>query len=379
MKKIFIISLLTLASVVTFAQVYIFNSQGLYSELEEYPDSIIVLPAYRTPQPATDNGALNGVFSVSKNRKVRFSQGNLQYRIADGVWQFAEHQYDTLGGNIANPVIDQFGFGTSGWSESGANAYLPTDTSTNEDDYYGQKAGMRFEYATGYMSHRDWGVHNPIVNGGNQPGLWRTLTYHEWQYLTSNRWTPYAVAIVNNVWGIVLLPDGWNEEPTLKMRPLYFDKNWKQHTTLTEEEITEILNRYNNDTLSFNARLELGISSTSIIPGVGHEMTEDGYQVTDVLPIENFNITPEEWLTYEAKGCVFLPFNKSRNHPGNTINRYGEDYYCVYWTASSFAHSAMEYTYRDNGGYNPYSFSLRNNSSYMGLFVGGCVRLVQDY
>ena len=38
------------------------------------------------------NGASPGLFSVSRDRRVRFSQGNLQYYPDDNVWRFAEHQ-----------------------------------------------------------------------------------------------------------------------------------------------------------------------------------------------------------------------------------------------------------------------------------------------
>ena len=46
-------------------------------------------------------GAAPGLFSISATEKVRFSQGNLQYRSLGapdaGVWRFAEHQYDFVG------------------------------------------------------------------------------------------------------------------------------------------------------------------------------------------------------------------------------------------------------------------------------------------
>ena len=37
-------------------------------------------------------GAINGVFSVASNKKVYFSQGNLQYQASTRTWRFAEHQ-----------------------------------------------------------------------------------------------------------------------------------------------------------------------------------------------------------------------------------------------------------------------------------------------
>ena len=33
----------------------------------------------------------------------------------------------------------------------------------------------------------DWGVNNAISNGGNEAGLWRTLTIEEWKYLMESR------------------------------------------------------------------------------------------------------------------------------------------------------------------------------------------------
>ena len=37
------------------------------------------------------------VFSVSKHKKVRFSNGNLQFRSSTKIWRFADHQYDCIG------------------------------------------------------------------------------------------------------------------------------------------------------------------------------------------------------------------------------------------------------------------------------------------
>jgi len=43
------------------------------------------------------DGALDGVFSVAPNKKVVFSQGNMQYQASTKKWRFAEHQYDYIG------------------------------------------------------------------------------------------------------------------------------------------------------------------------------------------------------------------------------------------------------------------------------------------
>ena len=67
---------------------------------------------------------------------------------------------------------------------------------------------------TGDYALADWGVHNAIRNGGNQPGQWRTLTISEWVYVFNTRPTTstirYAKAVVNNIKGVILLPDDWN-------------------------------------------------------------------------------------------------------------------------------------------------------------------------
>ena len=59
----------------------------------------------------------------------------------------------------------------------------------------------------------DWG-YNAISNGGNEEGLWRTLTMDEWLYLLDMRNTTsgmrFAKANVEGVNGLLLLPDDWD-------------------------------------------------------------------------------------------------------------------------------------------------------------------------
>lgn len=151
-------------------------------------------------------GAGNGVFSVSSNKKVQFSQGNLQYQASTRTWRFAEHQWDIIGDankNISSSYsgwIDLFGWGTSGYN--GKNPWMTSTTSTD----YGN--GERDIAGTNY----DWGVNNTISNGGGKS--WRTLTRDEWEYVFTTRSTSsgirYAKATVNGVNGVILLPDNWN-------------------------------------------------------------------------------------------------------------------------------------------------------------------------
>ena len=208
-------------------------------------------------------GALLSTFSVGPDKKVVFSQGNLQYRrggshatadggTAPGTWRFAEHQYDAVGGEALNEKgndeagisgnvyyngvkcdnflsvdenyegwFDLFGYATSGW-DNGKNVYQPgqfTDGKATPSDYL-------IRNLTGTNRYADWGVYNAISNGGNSPEQWRTLTKEEWLYLiydrpnASNLFAPGIIHLdaptedgVEYMYGIIVLPDAWTSCP----------------------------------------------------------------------------------------------------------------------------------------------------------------------
>lgn len=163
-----------------------------------------------------EKGAIKAAFSVAEGKQVYFSQGNLQYKASTNVWRFAPNQWETIGeanANIAEDYdgwIDLFGWGTSGWAESGAVCYQPWSTSTTNSDYY--VGGSYTNNLTGAYANADWGVYNKIANGGNEAGLWRTLTKDEWVYLTdirNNAREKLAIANVNGINGLIILPDLW--------------------------------------------------------------------------------------------------------------------------------------------------------------------------
>ncbi len=162
------------------------------------------------------DGELNGIFSVSPTKRVRFSKGNLQYRPRINTWRFALNQWNIAGsannnansGVYCNDWIDLFGYGTSGWDGGAAN-YQPYQTNTYDAGYSEATDGNDLVdmYANG-----DWGFFNPIINGNNQMGLWRTLTYSEWTYIINDR--PNAgqlrgLATIESVPGYIILPDDW--------------------------------------------------------------------------------------------------------------------------------------------------------------------------
>ena len=174
------------------------------------------LVAHFTQQSQAPTGAINGRFSVSSGQQVYFSQGNLQYKASSGTWRFATNQYDYIGSansNISssyNGWIDLFGWGTSGWN-CGNTYYRPWDSNVLCSECYGPPGNNNL---TGSYANSDWGYYNAISNGGNQSQLWRTLTKSEWNYVFNTRGTSsgirYAKAQVNNVNGVILLPDDWS-------------------------------------------------------------------------------------------------------------------------------------------------------------------------
>ncbi len=179
-------------------------------------------------------GATSGIFSVGSNKYAYFSQGNLQYQASTNTWRFAEHQWDYVGYNDDGNVyengikcdnslasetyegwIDFFGWGTSGYNH-GANCYQPWANSSNNQDYlaYGVEGLSLYEGDTEHRGQADWG-YNPIANGGNEENCgWRTPTAAEWDYLLNTRTTSsgirFAYSVVNDMAGMILLPDDWD-------------------------------------------------------------------------------------------------------------------------------------------------------------------------
>lgn len=287
-------------------------------------------------------GAINGLFTINANGdQVYFSQGNLQYQASTNTWRFAEHQWDYVGGvdtelgieygNVYengikcdngsishnyNGWIDLFGWGTSGWN-SGNIYFNPWDTTIVHNEY-----GPINSDLSGNNSNSDWGIYNSILNGGRKVGLWRCLSQAEWHYLILERNTIsnllWAKAIVNNLKGVVVFPDDWDNELYSVVKP--------------------------NDQWS---------------PDYGDNI-----------------ITGEIWFTvFEENGAVFLPAACYRY--GTNINGFGShDYgdglasYGLYWSAS---------TYNDLYA-NSFNFYYYNCSPdcQNSRAVGSSVRLVQD-
>ena len=209
----------------------VISNEAIYSFI---PTGDITLVAHFVQNSVAPEGTINGVFSVSGDKMVFFSQGNLKYQASNNIWEFSENQWDYLGDANSNisPTydgwIDLFGWGTSGY-DHGAVCYQPWSTSTSTDDYFAYgNSGNNLYSETGQA---DWG-YNAILNGGNTINTWRTLTIDEWKYLFNTRNTPsgirYAMATVNNVKGVILLPDNWDASIQTLVSPnqqTTFEKN----------------------------------------------------------------------------------------------------------------------------------------------------------
>lgn len=314
--------------------------------------------------------ALSGVFTVNNcGRKVYFSQGNLQYRAtadgsgadlthdvagggtAQGIWRFATNQYDFVGdngkGNVyANSVkcdnclrtstyqgwIDLFGWGTSGWDNGNRNAYQPFSLENNNSSYGVEEERSGSEALIGDYANADWGVYNAISNGGNQPGLWRTLTRSEWSYIMEYRTgistingtanARYAKAyLFGTTHGLIIFPDNYTHPDGVA-----------QPTGINKQDAT-----------SWNANT---------------------YNATD-------------WAKMENAGCVFLPIT-------------GEIVWGITWSGTS----TPVMFYLNEGGERGHYMSVNSNSScccynaiiskeynqnsYENRCQAAAVRLVQD-
>ena len=216
-----------------------------------------------------------GMFSVSYDKQVTFSKGNLQYTQSTNTWSFAENQWDMIGtdnvtgGTVSSdPQFSDKKYGDAladkidlfGWSTSVTN--FGVSTSEDYNDYSG--------------SFVDWGT-NQI--GTDAPNTWRTLSYDEWEYLRFYRTNAdglVGVAQVNGVNGLILLPDNW--------------------------------------TCPAGVTFKSGFHSTE---------GADYYAVFQTF-------TAEQWSKLEAAGAVFLPASGSRI--GSDVNHVQS--HSFYWSAT---------------------------------------------
>ncbi len=264
---------------------------------------------------------LTGLFSVNDTTKIIFSQGNLQYLKGDtlshqtaegtdeGIWQFAQEQYSMVGVENTEIETGEYWIDLFGWGTSGYNGKSPLMTSDKTEDYgdgYNDIAGTYY----------DWGIYNAISNGGNQPGMWRTLTRKEWRYLLFERENANLLCgpgKLKNVKGIYLLPDDWD----LEERPFV-----------------------------------------------------NGFASWDSCSISE-NVV---WKTWEEAGAVFLPAAGNRQYR----TRWSDEFGANYWSASYYnvyAYNAFAYIAHIDA---QDTDTLYMKVDYGNRSFGNSVRLVRD-
>ena len=160
-----------------------------------------------------------GAFSVGAEKKVCFSQGNLQYN--GSKWLFAENQWGILDYNGTYNTSSKYPIDLFTWGNTtlGAEDYMGTEY----DAYSSTLSNTIAQGTTG----SDWG-YNAISNGGNKNSQWRTLTISEWQYLLTERTVnggkgvshSYTVGqSIGGINGLVIYPDGYTGD-------MYSGSNW---------------------------------------------------------------------------------------------------------------------------------------------------------
>lgn len=135
-------------------------------------------------------GAAPGIYRVytgaihdeSHTKRVFLAKGNLEFSRSDKRWSFAENQlYPTEG------VVSTFEWGSSGYNENYPGCVNDEIQSIEGTEY-------------------DWGIHNPITNGGNNKGNWYVPTNGDFGRLFAGHWSWVSISGIE---GVLLLPEDW--------------------------------------------------------------------------------------------------------------------------------------------------------------------------
>ena len=270
------------------------------------------------------NGSLWGQFSVSADKKVRFSKGNLQatYNGSSYDWDFAANQYDFVGNNPGNTTIDSQTDGNK------VDLFTWVGEGCSYDAYGINTANTG--YSTTDMNSplkSDWGVAYCTSKSITPTTTWYTLSSDYWGYIINSRSASkingtanarYMKCQVDSKSGLLLFPDSFTW-PTVSGAP-------------AESNATKI-NNENAD-----------------------------YSVT---------YTSAEFATLEAAGAVFLPAGGKRNGSSIESPEYG-----FYWSSTHGTSDKWiaRYLYFNYNAYTHYVASTGNDTGGHGRSV----RLVTD-
>ena len=288
----------------------------------KFKNVIYTLEEYTPPTPPAD-GSLPGVFSVSATKKVKFSQGNLQYQASTNTWRFAEHQYDHVGdggtkaGNVEGSDNTQISatypgwIDLFGWATSGYDDYRKTTEKPYPYNYDGSSANYKInggaESALTIEHYTDWGVNNikffdgeKYVEGKPASG-WRTLKGAEWNYVIGATGDTHRedecrymlCKCSESIYGVLIFPDDWTIE------------DWPDNS--------------------------------------GNKPTKDKYNVNTAKSLPSLSISLELLGKLQEKGVVFLPQTGYRTNQTYYFNNTtGGSNLLYYWAADG---STGAYTY----------------------------------
>ncbi len=265
-------------------------------------------------------------FSVSSTKKVEFAPGNLQAVIGSGPdatgynytassWKFAEQQYHIIGNAEGNTT---FAVGSTvdlfGWVGASAthNSYGLCTYESSSVDYYGNVAQEKLK--------TDWGSIPGVVYACGSG--WRTPTVSEMEYVIEKRSSAMfkrGRAIVNGVYGLLLLPDNW--------------------------------------TLPENCSFTLGFQAEAAGAINVYTLSSSG--------------SSNAWCDMEAAGAIFFPIGASYRL-GKTVNIYDSEWdsKSSYWLNESNTSGACYcYIYRNN---------IPSSGGGKNRYLGQKVRLIKE-
>ena len=282
---------------------YRFLSLQVLQDNIEIPTTSIGSNKYTFTMPAgnvTISATLqNFTFSITKKTAVLFAQGNLQYIHSSQTWRFADHQYDYLGAaNIINnaqalaDTIDLLCYSTS-TSNFGTGL-------SREGDFLGDFI--------------DWGKN---IGDGN---TWRTLTRQEWRYLLEQRTNAdslYGAATVNNIKGIILLPDDWKKPDNITISLGLGSSTYYTDNVYTIAQWQEL------EQTGAVFLPAAGCRTYSMHYIVNNNVVDTTYtEETDMVQLYGCYASDEKTISRSYdRGCVF--FGRSYIHYSGNVDRWG--------------------------------------------------------
>lgn len=200
---------------VRLGKTFLLKSEPVYEDGAKGPNS----PITAVDTPTEEVAPLSGEFSVSADKKILFSKGNLTGWCYEDDWSLPGKQY-TMKGN-ANI--------SEGYAASEVDLVAWSTQKNYFGTYYGYGDNDESVVARFQGPFVDWGKSEGVIS--LMGSGWQTLSAAEWRYLLSERPNAAslkATATVAGVKGLVLLPDEWTAPSgiTVADGATYTDEQW---------------------------------------------------------------------------------------------------------------------------------------------------------